>query len=545
MAAVAARCAVCGARGDVLKKCGKCQLVFYCSREHQKLDYKFHKTSCKSPLPVMAAVAARCAVCGARGDVLKKCGKCQLVFYCSREHQKLDYKFHKTSCKSPLPVMAAVAARCAVCGARGDVLKKCGKCQLVFYCSREHQKSDYKFHKTSCKSPLVEDLTAVDPLNVLRHEELLQICSYLRSTDLFALHQVSPAWRKVVSDKRAWCNASLRLSNHPSCLGVLRIAPYLRCVTLPRDLPRRLRAALLDTAAEVAGLRWEYRAAPKEVRDLVKRFAAHLTALHLGPVDCHAVHLVAAVPLQPLRSLSIKTVTRGNHDNFTEVDDNGKTVRQYFSWLANDPKDCDDSCWNPKPLVHLLENHCKSLEEVELEKLATWQRKTNEVTRALARCVSLRRAVLPCSSGLPLLAEHPSLRSLTVLMRCHLGKADKDYLGHGGTDDLGPEHDDCLSALPASLESLTVEAHYSTLDGEVEALVRQAPRLTALRSITLRWRHYVAPGGPRRLSALELDPRPRLAAAFPAARLTWDMRVVTDYDKMITDMTEFDNGILP
>lgn len=150
-----------------------------------------------------------------------------------------------------------------------------------------------------------------------------------------------------------------------------------------------------------------------------------------------------------------------------------------------------------------------------------------QVTRAAARCVSLRRAVLPCSAGLPLLAALPALRSLTVLLRAHLGR----------------EHAHCLSALPASLESLTVVSHYGTLRPEVDELVRQAPRLTALRSLALRWRHYVHMDGGvarRQLTALEMDPRPTLALAFPAVSLAWEMKVVTNYVEMTKDIQSFD-----
>ena len=39
---------------------------------------------------------------------------------------------------------------CQVCG-RTYPSMKCGRCKGVRYCSREHQKSDWKFHKVQCK----------------------------------------------------------------------------------------------------------------------------------------------------------------------------------------------------------------------------------------------------------------------------------------------------------------------------------------------------------------------------------------------------------
>ena len=39
---------------------------------------------------------------------------------------------------------------CAVCGMTEE-LKKCSRCRRVCYCSKEHQKSHWKIHKTVCK----------------------------------------------------------------------------------------------------------------------------------------------------------------------------------------------------------------------------------------------------------------------------------------------------------------------------------------------------------------------------------------------------------
>lgn len=75
---------------------------------------------------------------------------------------------------------------------------------------------------------------------------------------------------------------------------------------------------------QVAGLRWEHKGEPKEVRDVVQRFIAHVRSLHLGPVDCHTVHLLGALPLQPLRALSVQTVTRGSGSRFWEPSADGE-----------------------------------------------------------------------------------------------------------------------------------------------------------------------------------------------------------------------------
>ena len=48
---------------------------------------------------VMGIAIDRCAVCGSDSS-LSVCGRCKKVAYCSREHQKVHWKQHKTHCNS-------------------------------------------------------------------------------------------------------------------------------------------------------------------------------------------------------------------------------------------------------------------------------------------------------------------------------------------------------------------------------------------------------------------------------------------------------------
>ena len=51
------------------------------------------------------------------------------------------------------------------CGKRSDQLKKCSKCNQMYYCDKECQQNDWKCHKFECKvyrNPMWEDFTEVE-----------------------------------------------------------------------------------------------------------------------------------------------------------------------------------------------------------------------------------------------------------------------------------------------------------------------------------------------------------------------------------------------
>ena len=50
-----------------------------------------------TPIPAQISMKL-CVICGKKDRVLQ-CSRCKKVFYCSKEHQQLDWKSHKVSCK--------------------------------------------------------------------------------------------------------------------------------------------------------------------------------------------------------------------------------------------------------------------------------------------------------------------------------------------------------------------------------------------------------------------------------------------------------------
>ncbi|KAH8802938.1 hypothetical protein F5884DRAFT_803753 [Xylogone sp. PMI_703] len=96
------------------------------------------------------AMSNCCVVCQQPGSL---CTGCRMVAYCGKAHQRQHWKTHKSECKPSEEVVAGPSVEmaefsCVVCGKPG---KLCTGCRTVAYCSKEHQKQDWKNHKTACK----------------------------------------------------------------------------------------------------------------------------------------------------------------------------------------------------------------------------------------------------------------------------------------------------------------------------------------------------------------------------------------------------------
>ncbi len=56
---------------------------------------------------------SRCAVENCGGIPKYRCGKCRIVFYCSQDHQKLHWQFHKLQCgKKPRSETSTNSPQC-------------------------------------------------------------------------------------------------------------------------------------------------------------------------------------------------------------------------------------------------------------------------------------------------------------------------------------------------------------------------------------------------------------------------------------------------
>jgi hypothetical protein len=109
--------------------------------------------------------AHACANCGKPG--LKRCGRCKIVYYCSKECAAACWKEHKTSCHAPeasdvassacKPNNAAVhAPKCEHCGK--PTFYGCSRCKKMRYCSQACIDADYENHIRTCHIPPISGI---------------------------------------------------------------------------------------------------------------------------------------------------------------------------------------------------------------------------------------------------------------------------------------------------------------------------------------------------------------------------------------------------
>jgi hypothetical protein len=109
----------------------------------------------------------KCAICDSSGvmEKLKKCGECGVARYCGSEHQVEHWSIHIKHCRRLIFFLAILKSDaesypylgkvCALCkdsgGGGGENLKKCTKCNVAYYCGRDHQVEHWSVHKKHCK----------------------------------------------------------------------------------------------------------------------------------------------------------------------------------------------------------------------------------------------------------------------------------------------------------------------------------------------------------------------------------------------------------
>lgn len=129
-------CQVCKISGN-LKRCSKCRSIAYCSKEHQKLDWKYHKNFCAA----MTKASSECDFIAIRNfdDLLtvKKIKFRLIRKYLGR--QLSNYENH----------IWMFSRHCEICYS-SNIYSECDKCKSVFFCSEDHKLQFEDSHQKYC-----------------------------------------------------------------------------------------------------------------------------------------------------------------------------------------------------------------------------------------------------------------------------------------------------------------------------------------------------------------------------------------------------------
>ena len=117
-------CYTCHTYRGKMKKCGKCQQIYYCSIKCQKENWLEHKKIC----------------------IAKKHEKIRIV----KKHKKIRLvNRHENTTNSPSINMTNM---CMTCYKRRPNMGLCEKCHQVYYCSTKCQIEDWEKHKRICRN---------------------------------------------------------------------------------------------------------------------------------------------------------------------------------------------------------------------------------------------------------------------------------------------------------------------------------------------------------------------------------------------------------
>ena len=94
-----------------------------------------------------------------------KCSRCGVARYCGREHQVEHWSIHRKHCerlrffailKSDAELCPYLGKVCALCkdpdgGDDDKILEQCTRCNVAYYCGKDHQVEHWSVHKKHCK----------------------------------------------------------------------------------------------------------------------------------------------------------------------------------------------------------------------------------------------------------------------------------------------------------------------------------------------------------------------------------------------------------
>ena len=170
------KCDYCEKYFPTTKKCTRCGVARYCSKDCQAKHWPSHSKDCKTSKASTstdtlvnsssktAKPNPKCSFCANCSATLKKCKQCGKTQYCGKECQAKDWPQHKIECdkaksgaeraQSGVKKLSSQAKpcnfTCAYCNASSTKLMSCTRCGKAKYCGKDCQRMDWKNHKKVC-----------------------------------------------------------------------------------------------------------------------------------------------------------------------------------------------------------------------------------------------------------------------------------------------------------------------------------------------------------------------------------------------------------
>lgn len=360
----------------------------------------------------------------------------------------------------------------------------------------------------------------MDPLQVLPKEILLRLFRTVSPEDLVTLGQLNKPWRSLARDPEIWKDVELEPDHCTvrDAVRVIRSAPKLKSLELDSE---ELAEQLLQSNTEVTRLDfYKYEDSPDTLKKVVRKFADRLESLELGSLSPDILDFLVETEFPKLHSLTLS----GSSDDdevISASDYSGRwqdrgpghsTLRELALFSVDDEL--------APAMISLITAHRHTLAELEVGYINGEHEE--QMLQAVSQCSGLSRLTLFWSDALHVLSHKlPSLRSLELeyiledpalfLLRARQQGVEVTF---DNREDLTRElRQDLLPAgLLPGLEELRLELTCVDVNQVVNAVVRCAPHLAALRTLTVsassRWSDVVSRA---------------VAAALPHVKLVLDM----------------------
>ncbi|XP_067625575.1 uncharacterized protein [Eurosta solidaginis] len=127
-----------------LHKCSGCQLIYYCSPAHQRLDWPIHRRFCRAANLIMTTYKIKhpYLVSGQPNDANTMERATIQVKYLMRQNMARPLEFHEEE-------LTSFPAHCEICY-KFDRIQSSPCCFGVSYCSAEHAAQDNERHRKQC-----------------------------------------------------------------------------------------------------------------------------------------------------------------------------------------------------------------------------------------------------------------------------------------------------------------------------------------------------------------------------------------------------------